>query len=224
MVSFSPGNVSANQAARRFSKGAALGASITPASRRVSWISSGAAPARAPGSSRPPRLSAAITASSVPLVYDELHRIAEAYLRRELGNRTLQPTALINEAYLRLAHNGCSAYENRAHFFGVAARVMRQILVDHARSRKAGKRGDGLRVPLHPGVDFAPERDRIVIALDDALNLLAVEDEHKAALVEMRFFAGMSASEIAECTNTPVHTVRRELRMAQAWLRREIEA
>jgi RNA polymerase sigma factor (TIGR02999 family) len=160
----------------------------------------------------------------VPLVYDELHRIAEAYLRRELGNRTLQPTALINEAYLRLAHNGCSAYENRAHFFGVAARVMRQILVDHARSRKAGKRGDGLRVPLHPGVDFAPERDRIVIALDDALKLLAVEDERKAALVEMRFFAGMSASEIAECTGTPVHTVRRELRTAQAWLRREIEA
>jgi RNA polymerase sigma-70 factor (ECF subfamily) len=160
----------------------------------------------------------------VPLVYDELHRIAEAYLRRELGNRTLQPTALINEAYLRLAHNGCSSYENRAHFYGVAARVMRQILVDHARSRKAGKRGDGLRVPLHPGLDFAPERDRIVIALDDALNLLAVEDERKAALVEMRFFAGMSAAEIADCTHTPVHTVRRELRMAQAWLRREIEA
>jgi len=160
----------------------------------------------------------------VPLVYDELHRIAEAYLRRELGNRTLQPTALINEAYLRLAHNGCSAYENRAHFFGVAARVMRQILVDHARSRKAGKRGDGLKVPFHPGLDFAPERDRIVIALDDALNLLAVEDVDKAALVEMRFFAGMSATEIAECTGTPVHTVRRELRMAQAWLRREIEA
>ena len=160
----------------------------------------------------------------VPLVYDELHRIAEAYLRRETGNRTLQPTALINEAYLRLAHNGCSAYENRAHFFGVAARVMRQILVDHARSRKAGKRGDGLKVPLHPGLDFAPERDRIVIALDDALNLLAVEDERKASLVEMRFFAGMSANEIAECTSTPVHTIRRELRMAQAWLRREIEA
>jgi RNA polymerase sigma factor (TIGR02999 family) len=160
----------------------------------------------------------------VPLVYDELHSIAEAYLRRELGNRTLQPTALINEAYLRLAHSGCSAYENRAHFFGVAARVMRQILVDHARSRKAGKRGDGLKVPLHPGLDFAPERDRIVIALDDALNLLAGEDERKAALVEMRFFAGMSANEIAECTGTPVHTVRRELRMAQAWLRREIEA
>jgi len=160
----------------------------------------------------------------VPLVYDELHRIAEAYLRRELGNRTLQPTALINEAYLRLAHNGCDAYENRAHFFGVAARVMRQILVDHARARKAGKRGDGLKVPLHPGLDFAPERDRIVIALDDALKTLAVEDERKASLVEMRFFAGMSADEIAHCTGTAVHTVRRELRMAQAWLRREIEA
>jgi len=160
----------------------------------------------------------------VPLVYDELHRIAEAYLRRELSNRTLQPTALINEAYLRLAHNGASSYENRAHFFGVAARVMRQILVDHARSRKAGKRGDGLKVPLHPGLDFAPERDRIVIALDDALKVLATQDERKASLVEMRFFAGMSANEIAECTGTPVHTVRRELRLAQAWLRREIEA
>ena len=160
----------------------------------------------------------------VPLVYDELHRIAEAYLRREMGNRTLQPTALINEAYLRLAQNGCSIYENRAHFYGVAARVMRQILVDHARSRKAGKRGDGLKVSLHPGLDFAPERDRIVIALDDALKTLAAEDERRASLVEMRFFAGMSANEISECTGTPVHTVRRELRMAQAWLRREIEA
>ena len=133
----------------------------------------------------------------VPLVYDELHRIAEAYLRRELGNRTLQPTALIHEAYLRLAHNGCSSYENRAHFFGVAARVMRQILVDHARSRKAGKRGDGLKVPLHPNLDFAPERDRVVIALDDALKVLATQDERKASLVEMRFFAGMTANEIA---------------------------
>ncbi|MEO8594421.1 MAG: ECF-type sigma factor [Candidatus Solibacter sp.] len=160
----------------------------------------------------------------VPLVYDELHRIAEAYLRREMSNRTLQPTALINEAYLRLVHSGCSAYENRAHFFGVAARVMRQILVDYARSRKAGKRGEGLKVAFHAGLDFAPERDRVIIALDDALNHLAAEDGPKARLVEMRFFVGMTAIEIAECTGTPVHTVRRELRMAQAWLRREIEA
>jgi len=101
---------------------------------------------------------------------------------------------------------------------------MRQILVDHARSRKAGKRGDGLKVALTPGLDFAPERDRIVIALDDALKVLAAQDPRKASLVEMRFFAGMSADEIAECTGTLVHTVRRELRLAQAWLRREIEA
>ena len=160
----------------------------------------------------------------VPLVYDELHRIAEAYLRREAGNRTLQATALINEAYMRLVHSGTPAYENRAHFFGVAARVMRQILVDHARSRKAGKRGDGLKVSFHAGLDFAPERDRVIIALDDALNHLAAEDEHKARLVEMRFFIGMTAVEIAECTGVAVHTVRRELRLAQAWLRREIEA
>ena len=159
----------------------------------------------------------------VPLVYDELHRIAESYLRRELSNRTMQPTALIHEAYLRLVHSGGTAYENRGHFFGVAARVMRQILVDHARSRKAGKRGDGLKVALHPGLDFAPERDRIVIALDDALTVLAAQDDRKARLVEMRFFIGMTAAEIAECTGTPVHMVRRELRIAQAWLRREIE-
>jgi len=160
----------------------------------------------------------------VPLVYDELHRIAEAYLRREAGNRTLQATALINEAYMRLVHSGTPAYENRGHFFGVAARVMRQILVDHARSRKAGKRGDGLKVAFHAGLDFAPERDRVIIALDDALNHLAAEDEHKARLVEMRFFIGMTAVEIAECTGVAVHSVRRELRLAQAWLRREIEA
>ena len=96
--------------------------------------------------------------------------------------------------------------------------------MDHARSRKAGKRGDGLKVAFHAGLDFAPERDRVIIALDDALNQLAAEDEHKARLVEMRFFIGMTAVEIAECTGVAVHTVRRELRLAQAWLRREIEA
>jgi RNA polymerase sigma-70 factor (ECF subfamily) len=159
----------------------------------------------------------------IPLVYEELHHIAEAYLRRELQNRTLQPTALIHEAYLRLIQSGGAAYQNRGHFFGVAARVMRQILVDHARTRNAAKRGADLKVPLHPGLDFAPERDRVVIALDDALNMLAREDDRKARFVEMRFFVGMTAEEIAECVGTPVHIVRRELRVAQAWLRREIE-
>jgi len=160
----------------------------------------------------------------IPLVYRELHRIAEGYLRREWHQGTLQPTALIHEAYVRMAEPGNLVIQNRSHFFGVAARVMRQILVDHARSRHAAKRGADVKVTLQPGLDFAAERDRVVIALDDALKALTRNDSRKAQLVEMRFFAGMTAIEIAECLGTPVHIVRRELRTAQAWLRREIEA
>jgi RNA polymerase sigma-70 factor, ECF subfamily len=159
----------------------------------------------------------------MPLVYEELHRIAGAYLRREFQNRTLQPTALIHEAYMRMAHSGGAVFESRAHFFGVAARIMRQVLVDHARARTAAKRGADRQVTLQPGLDFAPERDRIVIALDDALTLLAKEDARRAKLVEMRFFAGMTAAEIGDCIGQPAYAVRRELRVAQAWLRREIE-
>jgi RNA polymerase sigma factor (TIGR02999 family) len=158
----------------------------------------------------------------VPLVYEELHRIARAYLRRECPNHTLQPTALIHEAYLRLVDNGAD-YESRKHFFVIAARVMRQILVDHARARYAAKRGAALTVPLEPGCDYAPSRDRILICLDDALKALATEDTRKASLVEMRFFGGMTAEEIAECEAIPVHIVRRELRNAQIRLRQEIE-
>jgi RNA polymerase sigma factor (TIGR02999 family) len=160
----------------------------------------------------------------IPLVYRELHRIAEGYLGRELRNQTLQPTALIHEAYLRLRESNGAGYQNRAHFLGIAARVMRQILVDHARSRQAAKRGANVKVAFEQRYDFAPERDRIVIALDDALTALAQEDGQKARLVEMRFFGGMTGEEIAEFMNTPVHIVRRELRAAQAWLRKEIEA
>ena len=160
----------------------------------------------------------------IPLVYRELHRIADGYLRRELHNHTLQPTALIHEAYMRLVEFGRSGYQNRAHFFGVAARVMRQILVDHARARYAAKRGADVRTALNENLDFAPARDKIVVALDDALSTLATEDDAKARLVEMRFFGGMTAGEIAECVGTPIHIVRRDLRTAQAWLRREIEA
>ncbi len=159
----------------------------------------------------------------IPLVYQELRRIAEGYLRRESHNQTLQPTALIHEAYLRLARSGGAGFQNRSHFFGIAARVMRQILVDHARSRRAAKRGADVKVPLEPRFDSAPQRDKIVIALDDALKTLAREDPGKARLVELRFFGGMTAEEIAECVGTPVPVVRRELRAAQAWLRREIE-
>jgi len=160
----------------------------------------------------------------VPLVYHELHRIAEGYLRRESQNHTLQPTALINEAYLRLAQYDGIDYQSRKHFFAVAAQVMRRILVDHARARHAAKRGAHLTVALDWDADFATERDAVVISLDDALNALAAEDENKARLVEMRFFAGLSAEEIAECVGAPVHIVRRDLRNAQAWLRREMEA
>jgi RNA polymerase sigma factor (TIGR02999 family) len=160
----------------------------------------------------------------VPLVYHELHRIAEGYLRRESQNHTLQPTALVNEAYLRLVDYSGTGYESRTHFYAIAARVMRQILVDHARARHAAKRGAAVKITLDERLDLAAERDKIVIALDDALSTLASEDDEKARMVEMRFFGGLTAGEIAECTGAPLHIVRRELRSAQAWLRREIEA
>jgi RNA polymerase sigma factor (TIGR02999 family) len=160
----------------------------------------------------------------IPLVYHELHRIAEGYLRRESANHTLEPTALVHEAYMRLVENGSADYQSRKHFFVIAARVMRWILVDHARTRYAAKRRSDLTVALDAVRDFAKERDRIVISLDDALNALAVEDEQKARLVEMRFFGGMTPDEIADCIRIPVHTVRRGLRAAQVWLRRQIEA
>jgi len=158
-----------------------------------------------------------------PLVYQELHRIAESYLRRESRNHTLQPTALINEAYLRLVEYGSTDYKSRAHFFALSARVMRQILVDHARSRNTAKRG-GVKVSLNSSMEVALEQNRVVVALDDALNLLAAEDDRKARMVELRFFGGMTAEEIAESMALPVQGVRRELRIAQAWLKREMGA
>jgi RNA polymerase sigma factor (TIGR02999 family) len=158
----------------------------------------------------------------VPLVYQELHRIARGYLRREPHYHTLQPTALIHEAYLRLADYPGADYQNRKHFFAIAATVMRRILVDHARARSAAKRGAGVTAALEEGSDFGPEQDRIVVSLDDALDALASQDRGKARLVEMRFFGGMTAEEIADCVSRPVHIVRRELRSAQIWLRREI--
>jgi RNA polymerase sigma factor (TIGR02999 family) len=159
----------------------------------------------------------------MPLVYQDLHRIAEAYLRRESENHTLQPTALIHEAYLRLVEYSGADYQNRKHFFAIAARVMRRILVDHARARYTAKRGAGATVAIAEGFDHAMERDRVVLSLDEALTALVGEDEPKARMVEMRFFGGMTAQEIADCTSTPIHIVRRELRTAQAWLRQEIE-
>jgi RNA polymerase sigma factor (TIGR02999 family) len=123
---------------------------------------------------------------------------------------------------VRLAQSKAD-YENRKHFFGIAARVMRQILVDHARARSTAKRGAAMIVALDQSWDFAQDRDRILLSLDDALNALSQEDEGKARLVEMRFFGGMTAEEIADSIGVPVHVVRRDLRSAQIRLREEIE-
>jgi RNA polymerase sigma factor (TIGR02999 family) len=157
----------------------------------------------------------------IPLVYYELRRIAESYLRREARNHTLQATALVHEAYLRLLEHGVAEYKSRAHFFGVAARVMRQILVDHARARRAAKRDRDTTVS-HPRLALANEPDRAVLALDDALIALAFEDPWKARLIDMRFFGGMTAEEIAASAGRALHLVRRDLRIARAWLRKEM--
>lgn len=158
----------------------------------------------------------------IPLVYHELRRIAESYLRREAHNHTLQATALVHEAYLRMVEHGVAEYKSRAHFFGVAARVMRQILVDHARARHAAKRDRDTTVSHPRSAAIVNERDRAVVALDDALMALAIEDPWKARLIEMRFFGGRSTEEIAASVARPLHVVRRELRIARAWLRKEM--
>ncbi len=160
----------------------------------------------------------------IPRVYTELHRVASGYLRGERPGHTLQPTALVHEAYLRLVGQDQPDYQSRSHFYGVAAQVMRQILVDHARRANAAKRGGGaLKVPVEEALELPAERAEVVIALDDALETLHQQDERKANLVELRYFGGLTAEESAELLGIPVHTVRRELRVAQAWLQRELD-
>lgn len=160
----------------------------------------------------------------IPLVYRELRKIADGYLRGERKGHTLQPTALVHEAYLRLIGQDQPDYRNRAHFYGVAAQVMRQILVDHARRFRAAKRGGGgPRVPLREAAGMAVERAEVVVQLDEALEQLCRNDELKAKLIEMRFFGGLTAEESAEVLDLPVASVRRHLRVAQAWLQRELD-
>ena len=158
----------------------------------------------------------------IPLVYGELRRIAQGYLNRESPGITLQPTALIHEAYLRMVRQTHPDYVSRAHFYGVSARIMRQILVDHARGRHAKKRASEQTTVLSESLEIAGKQPVEIVVLDDALSRLFAVDERKSNLVEMRFFGGMTAEEIAECASIPVHTVRRELRLAQAWLRKEL--
>lgn len=157
-----------------------------------------------------------------PIVYHELHRLAAAYLRRERPDHTLQPTALIHEAYVRLVQQHLPALTSRAHFFGLAAHLMRQILVDFARARKAGKRGSGNQVELDEArhVSIQPSDD--VLVLNDALVRLAAFDARKARVVELRYFGGLSRDEVAEALGLTLATVKRDLALAEAWLRREM--
>lgn len=153
------------------------------------------------------------------IVYAELRRIAEAYLKRERGSHTLQPTALIHEAYLLLVKEQGSTFENRRRFFAFAARIMRQILVDHARSSGAEKRGGGLaRVPLNEAVDFVPDHADEFLALNEAIDQLARLSPRKAQVIELRYFGGLNVEETAQVLDVSIATISREQRMAEAWL------
>lgn len=157
----------------------------------------------------------------IPLVYKELKALAAGHLRREIKDVPLQTTDLVHEAYLKFSSLAHPEYENRAHFYGIASRLMRQVLVDLARARMAQKRDAGMEVALKdiPGLPPA-QNDTQLISLHEALHLLEQEHPRKATLVEMRYFGGMTAEDSAEAMQIPVHTVRRELRFAQAWLKR----
>jgi RNA polymerase sigma factor (TIGR02999 family) len=158
-----------------------------------------------------------------PLVYHELRKLAASYLRRERQGHTLQPTALVHEAYLRLVDQKSPNWQSRSHFYGVAARLMRQILVDHARQKKANKRV-GLMVPLEEAISFEQDRSQALIALDTGLTALENFDPRKCKAVELRYFGGLSLEEIAQSLGVSAITVRRDLRMAEAWLYRQMQS
>jgi RNA polymerase sigma-70 factor (ECF subfamily) len=158
----------------------------------------------------------------VALVYQELRKRAAAYLRRERRDHTLQPTALVNEAYMRLMGQQRVTWLNRAQFFGVAAQIMRRILIDHARERAATKRPGGVRVTLDEGMRTVPPIDCEVLMLDDALQELARMDERQAHIVELKYFGGLSEEEIAAVLSLSRATVTREWQSARAWLYRRM--
>ena len=160
----------------------------------------------------------------LPLVYAELHRIAQKHLRGERPGHTLQPTALVHEMYARLSVQSAPDVRDRIHFLSVAAGVMRQILIDHARTKYAQKRGGREeKMSLDEARDACVERPAIMVRVDDALNQLARHDPRKSRLIEMRFFGGLTAEESAAVLDLPVNVVRRDLRVAQAWLQRELD-
>src|SRR3989442_4173317 len=161
----------------------------------------------------------------MPLVFEELRRLAHRYMRRERPDHTLQTSALVNEAYLRLVEQKGVQWQNRAQFFGIAAQLMRRILVDYARMRRYAKRGGAVRpVQLDEAMIVSEERAADVVALDDALKSLAEIDPRKSQIVELRFFGGLSIEEAAEVLKVSPGTVMREWTLAKAWLRREMTA
>lgn len=160
----------------------------------------------------------------IPVVYGELRRIAARYFRHESPGHTLQPTGLVHEAYLKLVDQDHARWQNRAQFFGVAAQLMRRILVDHARTRVAAKRGGGLRpVTLVDAVDISPAGGIDVIALDNALARLTTLYPEQGRLVELRYFGGLTIEETSEAMGTSPATVKRQWTVARAWLLRDLE-
>jgi len=157
-----------------------------------------------------------------PLVYDELKKLAAGHLKRERRPRPLNTTAVVHEAFLRLARGQHPSYENRSHFFGIASRLMRQILVELARARATAKRRAVAEIRLAEIPDPSWKKDESLLAIDEALERLARIDPVKVQLIEMRYFGGMTAEESAELLSMSVHVVRRKLRLAQAWLRKEL--
>jgi RNA polymerase sigma factor (TIGR02999 family) len=159
----------------------------------------------------------------MPMVYDELRRIARRYLRREREGHTLQTTALVHEAYFRLIDQQRVSWQNRSHFFGIAAQMMRRILVDYARGQQAEKRGGEVaKLSLDEAIEIADQREVDLIALDDALDALAQLDEQQSRIVELRFFGGLTVEETAEVVGASPATVKRDWSMAKAWLLREL--
>ncbi len=160
----------------------------------------------------------------IPLVYDELHRQAERMMRRERHHHTLQPTALVHETFLCLIDQNRVQWQNRAQFFGVAARMMRRIVLKYARSYNTDKRGGKtIRVPFEESLTRAAMRAPELVALDEALNRLAALDPRQSQIVELRYFGGLTIEEVAECVKLSSATVKREARIARAWLQREMD-
>jgi RNA polymerase sigma factor (TIGR02999 family) len=160
----------------------------------------------------------------IPLVYQELHRIAACRLRNEARDHSLQPTALVNEAYMRLTKMQEIDWQSRSHFFAVSAKVMRNVLVDHARNNQAQKRGDGVSsINVNDALLFTPELAPEILAVDEALNRLAELDERLSKIVELRFFAGMTEEETGFVLGISTRTVKRDWRVAKAWLFNELK-